>query len=251
MTRFRPVVTDFWRLPFDGRLLHQGDELSVVVNSELEESERVTVLTMIDDGRTAVAVRPEVADALADAFIEGDALGEESLRARLLTEGIVLHGADNIYYLAEDAHESVLAEPLPADIRRLGTDDAERFADFQAGISAQDLEDAQVELDDWAVLGVLDADGRILSAGSMYPWEDDCVLADIGVLTLADARGRGHARRLVRAMCRFALEEGYEPQYRCQLDNAASNALAGAAGLALFGRWQIVTPEVDENGPED
>ncbi|WP_201723527.1 MULTISPECIES: hypothetical protein [unclassified Ensifer] len=32
------------------------------------------------------------------------------------------------------------------------------------------------------------------------------------------------------------------PQYRCQLDNHASAALAKAAGLTLFGEWQPVSP---------
>jgi hypothetical protein len=31
----------------------------------------------------------------------------------------------------------------------------------------------------------------------------------------------------------------FEPQYRCQLDNHASVALAKACGLTLFGKWVV------------
>ncbi|MFJ6416306.1 GNAT family N-acetyltransferase [Paeniglutamicibacter sp. NPDC091659] len=239
---------DFWQGPFDGKRVHHGAHLSVILNEALDESERVTVLKTAGDGRTAVAMRSEVANRFSEVFASTANLDEDSLLARFVEEGIILHGADNIYYLSEDSHEPLLTEPTPSDIRQLGDEDAAQFAEFQAGVSEQDLDDAQVELDDWAVFGVIGANGRILSAGSMYPWQQDSKLADIGVLTRTDERGRGHARRLVRAMCRHALNQGYEPQYRCQLDNVASNILACAAGLTLFGQWQIVTPAIETGG---
>jgi predicted GNAT family acetyltransferase len=80
-----------------------------------------------------------------------------------------------------------------------------------------------------------------VSAASAYPW-GGALLADLGVLTLQPFRGRGHARRVVRSISRHALDRGYEPQYRCQLDNQASVALARGAGLAMFGKWEVVSP---------
>ena len=44
-------------------------------------------------------------------------------------------------------------------------------------------------------------------------------------------------------MFRYALTQGFEPQYRCQLDNAASNMLAANLGLQLFGQWETVMPD--------
>ena len=250
MQHFHPLVRDFWQGPFDGKRVHHSTHLSIILNETLDESERITVLKAAGDGRTAVAMRPEVAAQFSEVLASTGKLDANALLARFVEEGIILHGADNIYYLSEDSREPLFSEPTPSDIRQLSEHDAAQFAEFQAGVSEQDLDDAQVELDDWAVFGVIDANGRILSAGSMYPWQQDSKLADIGVLTLAEARGRGHARRLVRAMCRHALNQGYEPQYRCQLDNVASNILAGASGLTLFGQWQIVTPEIETGGSE-
>ena len=65
-------------------------------------------------------------------------------------------------------------------------------------------------------------------------------LADLGVITLPEFRGRGLARATVLAMAADALERGYEPQYRCQLDNAPSVALALASGFRRFGEWIVV-----------
>jgi predicted GNAT family acetyltransferase len=73
----------------------------------------------------------------------------------------------------------------------------------------------------------------------MYPWRDTH-FADLGVITLPGYRGRGLARRTVRAISARALAEGYEPQYRCQLDNTPSAALARAAGFVQFGTWDTI-----------
>jgi predicted GNAT family acetyltransferase len=63
------------------------------------------------------------------------------------------------------------------------------------------------------------------------------------VLTLPTHRARGHARTVVRALCQHAAQQGYEPQYRCQLDNHASLAVAKAAGLTHFGTWEVVSSD--------
>jgi predicted GNAT family acetyltransferase len=100
------------------------------------------------------------------------------------------------------------------------------------------MDDAFVELGHWLVMGTF-ADGRLVCAASMYPWRGTH-LADVGVITLPGYRGRGLGRRTVRALSARALAEGYEPQYRCQLDNMPSAALARAAGFAQFGTWNVI-----------
>ena len=52
----------------------------------------------------------------------------------------------------------------------------------------------------------------------------------------------------MRASYRYAAEHGYEPQYRCRLDNHASVALAEAAGLTHFGTWEVISPDPDPAG---
>jgi len=74
----------------------------------------------------------------------------------------------------------------------------------------------------------------------MNLWSDSPI-ADLGVLTLPDARGKGMARAVVQAINTVSRQQGYEPQYRCQLDNHASVALAKSCGLMLFGQWTVAT----------
>ena len=66
------------------------------------------------------------------------------------------------------------------------------------------------------------------------------------MLTLPDVRGRGFARAVVLTISDFSRREGYEPQYRCQLDNLASVALAKSCGFALFGKWIVASDVPDQ-----
>lgn len=92
-----------------------------------------------------------------------------------------------------------------------------------------------------AAFGSFEGD-TLAAVGSAYPFGGDTRLADIGVVTLPAYRGQGRAKSVVHALARHALAEGYEPQYRCQLDNASSIALAGSAGFESIGTWDVPLP---------
>jgi RimJ/RimL family protein N-acetyltransferase len=165
-------------------------------------------------------------------------VGDPALRSALAAAGAALYGADYLFYLPADDQAAVRAEPVPGQTRQLTVADAEAFEQFTAVAPAQDMDDAFVELDHWLVMGTF-ADGRLVSAASMYPWRDTN-FADLGVITLPGYRGRGLAKKTVRAISARALAEGYEPQYRCQLDNTPSARLARAAGFVQFGTWDVI-----------
>ena len=93
-----------------------------------------------------------------------------------------------------------------------------------------------MELDHWLVVGTF-RQQQLVSVSSMYPW-GETTIADLGVITLPQFRGQGLGRATVRAISAAALSRGYEPQYRCDLGNAPSAALARAAGFARFGLWE-------------
>ncbi|MBD7950753.1 MULTISPECIES: GNAT family N-acetyltransferase [Oerskovia] len=252
---FSQTITDFWRAPLvGGDVLHRDASLTVVSNPGLPEDRRVTVLTTRGavasggpadpaaptdgPGAVLVAVTPQVAGLLELAGPR--AVTEASVRRALQEAGVALHEADCVFHLTEHTTAALLAEDDVPTVRRLSAQDAAAFSVFEASAPEQDLDDAYVELDHWAVLGAFEGE-RLVAAASMYPWGDSR-LADTGVLTLPDARGKGHARRVVRAISRYALSQGYEPQYRCQVDNAASRALAARAGFTQLGTWEVVSP---------
>lgn len=237
MSSFSPTITGFWNTTVaNGSPLHADQTFLLTVNPALSEERRVMVLETAD-GRVMTAVTPRLADKLS--LISRPVRSPDAFRQRLDEVGVTLHGADCVFYFTDPDKQSLLDDQANGS-RRLSHYDQAAFAEFQSTASEQDLEDAYVELDHWVVFGAFEQN-RLVSAASAYPW-GGVQIADLGVLTLEPSRGRGHARKLVRSISNYALRQGYEPQYRCQIDNEASMALAGAAGLTLFGRWEVVSP---------
>lgn len=226
---FAAVVLAHWNSLFGA----SAAPFSIAVQAALPPERRLMLLQGAD-GRERVALTPAMAAALS--LESHPCVNLVQLRQRLDEAGIALHGADSVFYVEAAAS---LADSEVAGLRRLSAADAAAFAEFQAAASEQDRDDAYVELDHWAVFGVF-VDERLVCAASAYPWGESAI-ADLGVLTLAPFRGRGLARVVVRAMAQHARAAGLEPQYRCQQDNAASLALARAAGLGLFGHWDVIS----------
>ncbi|PWD52185.1 GNAT family N-acetyltransferase [Serinibacter arcticus] len=155
--------------------------------------------------------------------------------------GVHLNGADHVFHLSQPERAAVRAEGSADGVRLLSPedgDDVAAFAAFGRAAPPDDAEEAYVELEHWRVVGAFDGD-RLVAAASAYPWAGS-VLADIGVLTLPEVRGRGHGRACVRRLSGAVLAAGHEPLYRCQLDNAASVGLARSAGFTAFGTWEVV-----------
>lgn len=243
MSLFSQTIIDFWNAPFaNGDVLHRDDAFLLTTNPALEDDERVTVLELAS-GKVLAAMTPRMATTAG--LERKQSLSVQVLQQKLARAGISLHGADYLFYFGESERAALMQENTET-VRQLSQRDEALFSAFAAAASPQDLDDAFVELDHWAVFGSFEQD-RLVSAASAYPWAayvgNGAPLADIGVLTLADFRGRGHARKAVRALARYAYEQGYHPQYRCQTDNTGSIALAKAAGLTLFGKWQVISPD--------
>ena len=135
----------------------------------------------------------------------------------------------------------MLQENSEDGLRQLTEQDDAVFSEFQSSASKQDLDEAYVELDHWAVFGSFEQN-RLVSAASVYPW-GKAQIADIGILTLSPFRGKGHARKVVRSISKYVYDQGYEPQYRCSLDNHASASLAKASGFTLYGKWEVISPD--------
>lgn len=239
MPLFSQTITDFWQASFlNGNVLYSDEVFTVAINPDLSEDRRVMMLET-SDGRVMAVLTPALADKLG--LYQLQDLSEPTFRRKLNEAGVTLHGADYLFYFSEADKNVLLQENLEGVLRRLTEQDDAIFSEFQSSASEQDLDDAYVELDHWAVFGSFEQN-RLVSAASMYPWEN-AQIADLGVLTLTPFRGKGHARKVVRSIGKYAYGQGYEPQYRCQLDNQASTLLAKAAGLTLFGKWEVISPD--------
>jgi GNAT superfamily N-acetyltransferase len=238
-----PVVRQTWIDPFAGgteiRALH-GFRLARV--EDPLEGFAVQILTR--PSGTSALVSDEIAE------VEGvrQATSETELRAALAAAGIEMNGADHLFFLPDGRKEEVRAADDAPHVRRLTAADEALFAAFEESAPEADVDEAWVELDHWAVFGAFDGD-LLVAAGSAVPFREDSLLADIGVLTLPSRRGQGHARAIVLALARHALAQGYEPQYRCQLDNTSSVILAERSGFLSIGTWDVPLPvEGDDEG---
>lgn len=239
MTLLSQTITDFWQEQFlNGDALYTDDVFTVTINPNLSEERRVMVLET-SDGRILAVLTPAMVEKIG--LYQLKDLSKQTFCQKMNDAGVILHGADNIFYFSEADKNVLLQEKLEGSIRQLSEQDEAVFSEFQSSASEQDLDDAYVELDHWAVFGSFEQ-SHLVSAASMYPWEN-VKIADLGELTLESFRGKGHAGKVVRSICKYAIEQGYEPQYRCQLDNQASTFLAKAAGLTLFGKWDVISPD--------
>ncbi len=206
-----------------------------MVDPALSANRSVSLLR-VEDGPAILALSPTRAGDLD--LSDGECVDDAELAARIERAGVSLTDPDNVFYLALNEQAALRGEACGAGTRELTGDDAEAFAAFAAEAPPAELDEAYVELDHWLVFGTF-VDDRLVCAASMYPWSGTR-LADLGVITLPGFRGLGVGRATVRALSAAALARGYEPQYRCQLDNVASVGLARASGFALFGRWEVI-----------
>ncbi len=232
---FSSAVTTYWN---PGAAPAASDDFTVLIDPALSDSRSVSVLS-VADGRRVLTVTPRRAAELA--LSPAVTVSADELARRLAAAGLELNGPDHLFYLPVAEQETLTLEPVGSQTRPLTAEDAALFGRFAQEAPEDDLDDAFVELDHWLVFGTL-LDGRLVSVASMYPW-DRSLLADLGVITLPEYRGRGLGRATVRAMSARAIALGYEPQYRCQFDNVSSVALAASAGFALFGDWDVVSTE--------
>ncbi|MBB3121830.1 GNAT family N-acetyltransferase [Pseudoduganella violacea] len=233
---FSSVVNDFWQETFSGDgILYADERLQITTNPTLNGDEHGMILEP-RAGKTLITLKPELASRLDIAA--GGSWSVDLLCQRLAATGFALYGADNLFYFPAADLATLMQESIPGDIRQLSQDDQGFFAEFSASATEEDLDAAYVELDHWLVFGAFERE-RLVCAGSMYAWMASNI-ADFGMLTLPPFRGKGHGRRLVRAISQSALQRGFQPQYRCQLDNHASIATARAAGLHLYGKWDFI-----------
>jgi len=234
---FSDTVEAFWRAPLvRGEVLHRTDALTIVSDPALPDNRRVTLMSV-----GGVATIAALSPAMADRVLIRPVADESELRTALADAHVVLHPTDAVFYVSLSAKADLISEPDQPNVRRLTEQDRDVFDVFASAAPTQDLDDAYVELDHWAVFGAFRGD-QLVCAASMYPWGGSD-LADLGVIALPEFRRQGISRSVVRAACRHAYSRNHEPQYRCQLDNTGSRALAGSAGLTWFGNWEVVSAE--------
>lgn len=154
------------------------------------------------------------------------------------SHGATLSGFDNnrvlVGELVRPPQPAVAVEARVLDRGR--REDVATLATFVAASTADDLEEADIDLDelDPLIVGLFDAD-EMVAYGSGRPYDDIEAFDDIGVLTMPSHRRRGLGASVVAEFVERRL--GADPTrrmlYRCTTENAGSNAIAASLGFTL------------------
>ncbi|ODA30927.1 hypothetical protein A8L45_18725 [Veronia pacifica] len=157
-----------------------------------------------------------------------------AFREKLNKAEIFLYKPDYVYKAADSLKTVGIQDNMSC--RALTEDDEALFSRFCSEISEDDLDNAWVELDHWAVYGLF-LDDELAVASSLYPFRDS-KLADLDIVTTPIQRRKGLAKILVSYANQQMREKGYLLQYRSQIDNMESIALAESLGLELVGQYE-------------
>jgi predicted GNAT family acetyltransferase len=106
----------------------------------------------------------------------------------------------------KNSNRCLLNEPDTNAIRQITEKDQSLFEAFENRNSETDLDEAGVELENDGVFGLIE-NGDLICVADYYCWQKSEV-ADIGVLTQPDRRGKGVASSVVKALCQHAKSKG-------------------------------------------
>lgn len=225
-TQFSNSILKYWHNQYQHcECIFKSHNTSVFISQNLDKNYQAISFQLAED--TITLVSPN--------FAQSHSLDEKFNWANLNW-----YGTDQIFYYDVQQLKVVRALPKLYLIRPLTEDDQPIFDKFCKNLPAEDLENTFVALDHWLVYGVFVHD-ELVAVASMSIWDtNEHKIADLSVITSPKFRQQGHAKRLIRSISQAAIHLGYEPQYRCQLDNASSLALAQSAGLSPLLQWNVV-----------
>jgi RimJ/RimL family protein N-acetyltransferase len=136
-------------------------------------------------------------------------------------------------------------KPIPVPpaftIRRLEPSDAQTLSDLQAACGADEIEEAEVSVEDEIPFGCF-LGHRLATVATGFTLTG---FMDIGVITHPDFRRQGLGEAAVSTLSAWCMERDILPQYRCSQDNVASHKLALRLGFVTLIHSEHVYIEAD------
>ncbi len=191
---------------------------------------------------TIIWCAPELAERLSP--LEGQApLTDEQYVDAAERLGGTFAGAGRNRVLVSRPASIELSMGRLVDLDPDGDGDRSRLADFTAACPPEDVDDAEIDLDDLdpVMSAVVDGDEQIISFASARPWEIDPGFDDIGVLTHPASRGRRLGAAVVSHFAARLQAAGRVPFYNHNVDNVGSQRVADAVGFEIVNPVAAVT----------
>ncbi|OBU02622.1 GNAT family N-acetyltransferase [Morganella psychrotolerans] len=232
---FPAVITRHWEEEYQrGHVLVTQPSFRLMCRTDLEEGYDAMWLRMAQEDR--IQITDDLAGRLR--LQQHPVMSRDEFLSRIAHNELHWGHADQFFYLTTQAESALLNAKFPDYVRTLTAADEAIFTRLCAENNEDDLEIAGVEPDHHLVYGVF-KNRQLVAAASAYPWETSRLM-DIGVLTHPGYRKQGFASLAVRALSHAALQAGFTPQYRCQLNNEPSLALAEHSGFTPFAQWDFI-----------
>jgi RimJ/RimL family protein N-acetyltransferase len=163
--------------------------------------------------------------------------------------------ADQLFDIQEVVRVLAGLDPSPIGVASLAySDSAPREVELEDSFAATDEQvaafQASVPDEDWEESGLADMPSRFLGVternqvaamAGIETWGRD--IAQIGVCSAPQYRGRGFGRLAAAAAVSAAVRQGSVAQWRCRLGNEPSRRLGQALGFVTLGHQAAVTVE--------
>jgi GNAT superfamily N-acetyltransferase len=226
-SRYVSVVLDAARREL-GRDLPSGT--TVVASADREGSTAAVAYPLGE--RTVIWCAPKLAPLLSS-LNRPDALTVDGFVAASELLGGTFEGTGRHMVLTGEPAALSDRRYQPVELDRDVASDRELLAAFIASCTDDDLDEAELDLDelDAAMLVLVDAAGSIASYASARPWALDAGFDDIAVITHPDHRGRRLGAVVVAEFCRRRQRAGRTMFYSYGMENVGSSRVAETVGF--------------------
>lgn len=184
------------------------------------------------DRRAILRVAPalqEIAEQLVSYHGDTVPVTVEHIRGFFGPDKTVVAGGKNYHFLDANNFTPALA-PAGYTVRQVPPVHDEPMRAFFQACDPAEVEEVELYMESPSpvIFGCFTAEGRLVGyADFVYRGE---VIADIGVLTHPEHRGRGLAKAMASAVSAWCLEQGLVAMYRYCIENTLSGKVARALG---------------------
>lgn len=206
---------------------------TTLVPAKKYQGENLIVLWQIGS-HAIIQCDPAIADrlrGLIHSLPDSISLTGGTLREAWLNVEFTSHDIGLLYYLFPRDLPAYLP-PQPYSLRVMAANESQAMTELHAANSAEDVDEAYVEIDHPIVYGCFDGT-TLTAAASGY---ERTGFLDIGVITHPKYRRQGLGKAVTGGLCQWALDHEMIAQYRHNINNLSSKHVATSLNFRQYFR---------------